>query len=126
MKKKKLNWLGFIALVVWDFGFIQYLLFSMGMTNVLLTIGSSTNELKSFFNICYIILLIILLLFNLSICNQNKWLITLGIANLIWYGVEYHFDVYPFAIIGCILLIIAGIFGLKADSKQLTTNEYNS
>lgn len=121
--KKKFNWLGFIALIIWDFGFIQFLMFAMSATNSMISFMSSVqpspdaSKMQTAFSAYYIILLIILLLTNLMICKDNKWMICLGVANLIWYGVSYHFNVSPLSIVGCILVVIAGIYGIMAENK---------
>lgn len=122
MKKKKFNWLGFIALLIWDYGLIQYLLWSMGMTNALLDMGSFGAGTKNFFSGYYIFLFIILVLVDLGICRDNKWMITISVANLIYYGVACHFDVAPISIIGCILVLAAGIYGLIKENKVKNSN----
>lgn len=122
MKKKKFNWLGFIALLIWDYGLIQYLLWSMGMTNALLDMDSFGAGTKNFFSGYYIFLFIILVLVDLGICRDNKWMITISVANLIYYGVACHFDVAPISIIGCILVLAAGIYGLIKENKIRNIN----
>ena len=123
--KKKFNWIGFIALIVWDLGFIQFLMFAMAMSNSLLSMLPDSSNLQIGFSAYYIILLIILILGDLIICRDNKWMICLGVANLIWYGVSYHFNVSPLSIVGCILVVIAGIYGIMAENKLRVSQKDN-
>lgn len=116
--KKKFNWLGFIALIVWDFGLIQFLIFAMSMSNSILSMLPDSSKLQVGFSAYYIILLVILILFDLVICRDNKWMICLGVINLIWYGISYHFNVSPLSIIGCILIIAAGVYGIMSENKS--------
>ena len=126
--KNKFNWLGFIALLIWDFGFIQLWMFLFGMNNLLFDIGNFSGGVRNIFNIYYIVLFICVILFDLTICRHNRLLIALGVINLIWYGVAYQFNVYPFPIVGCVLIILAGIYGLHREKKEKlqTTADLNS
>lgn len=116
--KKKFNWLGFIALIIWDIGAIQYLFYSMAFTNNILSMSSQTSAMKSAFNVYYIVLFIILILADLYICCNNIWMIVLGTINLAWYGIYTHFQVSPLSIVGCILVILAGVYGTKTSKNK--------
>ena len=122
MKKKKFNWLGFIALIIWDIGFIYYFLYYVGLWNALAISVGTDASILGFFNISYLILLILFILIDLAICRDNKWMITIGVANLIYYGVVCHFDVAPISIIGCILVLAAGIYGLTKENTIRNSN----
>lgn len=118
-KEKRFNWIGFIALIIWDIGVIQYLFYAMTLTNNLLSLSSETSNLKLGFSMYYVILFIVLIIVDLCICRNNVWMIILGSINLLYYGIGLHFNVSPISIIGCILIILAGIYGLKnSESKK--------
>ena len=120
--KKKFNWLGFIALIIWDIGFIYYFAFVVGLWNFWAISLGADKTFVGIFNIYYIILFILLILIDLAICRDNKWMITIGVANLIYYAVVYHFDVAPISIIGCILVLVAGIYGLIKENKTKSSS----
>ena len=115
--KKKFNWLGFAALVIWDISVFYYISFAMRFSNALLSMSSETKGLQSFFNIYYIIIFVLAILIDLVVCRDNIWMIILGAGNLIWYGVSCKFQVPILSIIGCILIIAAGIYGLVTSNK---------
>lgn len=115
--KKKFNWLGFVALIIWDIGAFQYLYFAMRFSSALLSMSSETKGLQSFFNIYYIIIFVLAILIDLVVCRDNVWMIILGAGNLIWYGFECQFQVPIFSIVSCVLLVAAGIYGLVTSNK---------
>ena len=125
--KKKFNWLGFIALIIWDIGAIQFILLAMNFTNSIFSISNEFNSIRTTYNVYWIILFIILILGNLLICRNNIWMICLGVINLIYYGVSLQFKVSPISIIGCILVILAGVYGLKTNSptEKIDVNNTN-
>lgn len=115
--KKKFNWLGFAALVIWDISIFYYISFAMRFSSALLSMSSETKGFQSFFNIYYIIIFVLAILIDLVICKHNIWMIILGLGDLIWYGVEWQFQVPIFSIVSCVLLIAAGIYGLVTANK---------
>lgn len=120
--KKNFNLLGFIALIIWDIGFIYYFLYYVGLWNTFAISVGTDASILGFFNASYIILFILFILIDLAICRDNKWMITIGVANLIYYCVACHFDVAPISIIGCILVLAAGIYGLIKENKIRNSN----
>lgn len=123
--KKKFNWLGFAALVIWNISIFYYISFVMRFSSALLSMSSETKGLQSFFNIYYIIIFVLAILIDLAVCRDNIWMIILGAGNLIWYGVGCKFQVPILSIIGCILIIAAGIYGL-VTSKKTKNSESSS
>ena len=120
--KKSFNWLGFIALIIWDIGFIYYFLYYVGLWNAFAISFGVDKSFIGTFNIMYLIILVLFVLVDLAICRDNKWMITISVANLIYYGVACHFDVAPISIIGCILVLAAGIYGLIKENKIKNSN----
>ena len=115
--KRKFNWLGFIALIIWDIGFYYYFAAYVGLWNVLAISVGADKSFVGIFNIYYIVLFILCILVNLAVCRNNKLMVTIGVANLIYYVIVCQFDVAPISIIGCILVLVAGIYGLIDEKK---------
>lgn len=114
--KKKFNWLGFIALIIWDIGFLYYFAITVGLWNAYAISLGADKSVISTFNIYYFILFVLLIIVDLLICRDNKWMITIGVINLIYYAVVCQFNVPPLSIIGCVLVLAAGIYGLKTNT----------
>ena len=127
--KKKFNWLGFAALIVWDIGAMQSALALMQVSNAFFSMSSQTRGIQSYFNVYFIILFVLAILVNLVICKHNIWMIIIGAGDLIWLiwcGIDYKTYIPVLSIIGCVLVIAAGIYGLVTAKKSDTNSQTES